>query len=26
VFGKDAEVLDRDWRVFFGWTSGGTGD
>jgi hypothetical protein len=22
VFGKDAAVLDREWRAFFGWTSG----
>ena len=23
VFGKDAAVLDREWRAFFGWTNGG---
>jgi hypothetical protein len=23
VFGKDAAVLDREWRDFFGWTDGG---
>jgi hypothetical protein len=23
VFGKDADALDREWRAYFGWTSGG---